>query len=341
MGLIRSENRLKGDRLIISPIHLITVLLVMLPIILIPCRADYIKIQIPDWVEVKQSRIILGDIARIEGLGGDMLNKLQSLDLGRAVLPGYSRKIYRNEVILLIENLGIERSALNLEMPSYTEVETASQVLSAEKMLAGSEKFIRENFDFSPERIEISPRFIPKEMVLPERDYQLIYQLSSYGEIPGPLSIIVRVMFGEQEYRRIYLNFRVSIIEEAYVALRSIDKGERINQQDFSKEIVKLDKLQGNLIRDFENTLVKHGVANIPIGQGEVLSDYYLILPDLVKSGDDLIAEVVIGNIVVSAAVKARQNGKYGDYITVVNTSTGHRFKAQVINSHLVRYTQD
>ena len=48
-------------------------------------------------------------------------------------------------------------------------------------------------------------------------------------------------------------------------------------------------------------------------------------------------AEVIIGNMRVSAMVRARQNGKYGDYITVENIGTGQRFKAQVISSYLVR----
>jgi|GEM_PF-1047897 len=304
-------------------------------------QAEEITITVPDRVEISESWITLGDIARIEGLNGDKLKEVQSLKLGKALLPGYSREIPREQIILMLENMGFNRSSINLEMPAVVVVKTASRVISSQDIINGARDFLQERLNYSQERVIIKPVFTPPDVVIPDREYQLVYQLSATKELLGNVSIQALVMMDQQEYKRVYLSFQVMVMEEVLVALRTINKGETIRKEDFRKEVKGITGLRGDIITDFNNTLVRYGVVNIPLKQGEVLTTYYLILPDIVRAGDELRAELVSGTIVVSTMVKACQNGKYGEYITVENVKSGHRFKAQVISSHLVRIIQD
>ncbi|MFW5981217.1 MAG: flagellar basal body P-ring formation chaperone FlgA, partial [bacterium] len=116
-----------------------------------------------------------------------------------------------------------------------------------------------------------------------------------------------------------------------------IAAGEKLNEDDFELLYKEVSDFQGEIIKDFDNTLVKNGVVRRRIPRQGVLTTYHLVLPIIVSPHDILQAEIISGGIKVNTQVIARQSGKKGDYITVENISSGHRFKAQIISSHLVR----
>jgi flagella basal body P-ring formation protein FlgA len=100
---------------------------------------------------------------------------------------------------------------------------------------------------------------------------------------------------------------------------------------------MELSNINGELINRWDNPLFIDGVVVIPIAKGDLLTTYYLQKPVLISWGDEVQAEVVVGNVRIKTTVKAYQSGKKGDFIMVENKISGYRFKAMVINSNLVR----
>lgn len=303
-------------------------------------KAGTIKIIIPEYVEVSDSRITLGDIARIEGVEGEKLAEIASVDLGQALLPGYEREIPRELISLAIQQKGYSPASFTLHMPYKVTVKTASRRVSSDTIIAFARDYLKEKVNCPAGRVEIIPRFNPPDLIIPDRNYSLEIDLMGQQELKGNVSLRVLLKIDGQVYKRVYLGFEVKLLQEVFVAKRNIKKGERLVRDDFSIETREIGSFRGELITDFNNRLVKEGIVNIPITRGSILTSYYLIIPDIVSFGDVLKAEVIVGNIRVSTLVKARENGKKGEYILVENLKTGYRFKAQVINSHLVRVIQ-
>ncbi len=336
--ILEFKWRFRHSKLILVYLVVLQVLLYLVGIGFV--QAEEIIITIPARVEINQSWITLGEIARIEGLEGDKLKEVRALILGKALLPGYSREIPREQIILIMENHGFDRSAIKLVMPAAVVVKTASRTLNSQEIIKGASEFIQGRLNYSPELIKIEPVFIPPDIVIPDQDYQLVFQTSITKELLGKVSILVQVVINQQEYKRIFLSFQVEAMGEVYVALRTINKGETIQKKDFKRETRGIAELRGEVITNFNNNLIRHGEVSLPLKQGNILTSYYLIIPDIIRVGDELRAEIIAGSITVATNVKACQNGKYGEYILVENTKTGHRFKAQVINDQLVRYIQ-
>lgn len=300
--------------------------------------AGGVIITIPDYVEITDKWIYLGSIAIIEGTADNIdLDKLKSLKLGSSLFPGYEKEIPREQVILVIEGSGFSLADIELNMPNKVKIRTASKKISGSKLVAKVKEYLYQQLNYNPEDLKITPIFEPADLIIPDEEYFLEYNLSSPGKIPGNLSVAVNVKMGNKVYRKLYVNFKVQVIQTVFVANRTILAGEKIVSSDFSKERQTISMTRGNIINDLDTTLVKYGIVKKNIPENSVLTDYYLALPEIIAKGDQLSAEVVSGNVHVTTIVKACQDGSKGDFILVENLKSGRKFRAEVISPLLVR----
>ncbi len=299
-----------------------------------------VVISISEKVSVNSSLINLGDIADITGVSGKQLEKIKSISLGKALLPGYERVIPKTQIKLLIENAGFSFEQFDSDIPKMVYVRTASRVLKEEEIFEKAKEYLLGNLDYEGEKIDINLRFLPPDIVLPDKEFELKFELPQGISKFGNLSLRALVIIDNVIYKRLFLGFEVKIEKEVYIAKRPISPGEKVYKDDFYREVKMLTSFRGNLINDFSNRLIKDGIVKIEIPKEEVLTTYYLALPNIVYAGDELQAEIIIGSVSITTKVKARQSGKKGQYITVENSNTGHRFKAEVVSSYKVRLVQ-
>jgi flagellar basal body P-ring formation protein FlgA len=299
--------------------------------------AERIRIEVHEDTEVSNSWITLGDIAFIEGVEGEERALIDGIRLGKALLPGYECLIPGELILICLQKKGYLVDELDLKIPDLVRAKTASQVVNGKDLVSFAEDYLQERLEYTPVRIRLRTRIFPRDLVIPDRDYQLEVLLNSGGDLRGDISLQVLIRIDGSIYKRVWLGFEVAILQEVYVARRSINKGERLKRDDFSLEIREITNYRGDLITDFSNTLVEEGIVNIAIKKGEILSSYYLKRPDIVSFGDLLEAELITGNLTVSTRVKACQQGKKDEVILVENLKTGYRFKARIIDAQLVR----
>ncbi|MFP4017459.1 MAG: flagellar basal body P-ring formation chaperone FlgA [Halanaerobiales bacterium] len=307
----------------------------------IEAETPIIQIKIEREAEVNQSVIYLGSIADIEGGSNEQIRELNSLILGDSVLPGYSKDIYRNQIILQIEDLGFDMSDILLDMPARVTVYTASIVLDGDDLAAEGRYFLQGYLDYPLEDLEIDIKYKPSDITIPDQDYRIQFEPSNFNNRNiGTLTLQAKIIVNDELYRKAYIRYDVSLYKAVYIAQRTVYDGEKINEGDFNKERRIVDSSRGTIISDMNDSLVRDGIVRYQIPAGSILTSYYLEKPYLIRRGDEVQAEVIIGNIRVITSVKSRQRGKKGDYITVENNKTGHRFQAQVISAHLVRLVQ-
>lgn len=319
-------------------IGLVVILLVFLPTDQV--NSVLIRISIPEEVSISTPWITLGDIAVIEGISGERLAELQAINLGKAVLPGYSLEIPRQQIELILQGQGLDGKDFKLDIPERVLVRTTSRRLAGEQLINKAKEYLIGLIDYPAERIVIRARFIPPEIILPDRDYDLRFEISGGTKLRGAVSLQALIIIDELVYQKVFLGFEILVKHQVYIAKRPIKIGEKLVQVDFYQDYRELGDFRGDLITDWRVALVQDGVVKLAIPQGGILTSYYLSLPDLIRAGEQIQAELVFGNVQVKTMVRARQSGKKGQYITVENLKTGHKFKAQVINAHLVRLVQ-
>lgn len=297
-------------------------------------------ITIPDRVVINKSWIELGDIATIKGLTGEDLMELSSIKLGKATLPGYSREIPRGQLSLLLKDKGFSASDIKLVMGESVVVGTISYQISSKKILAQAKEYLLKSLTYPSEKITIREKFIPPNIVVPAKNYQLEFVMPGDKSLSGDISLKTEIIIDGSVYKNIFIRLQVSILEDVFIAKRRILRGEKIRESDFSLETREVGDFRGELITDLDSTLVEYGKVSKYIPEGTVLTSDYLDLPIIVKVGDEIVAEIKMGAIMVTTKVEARQRGKKGEYIIVENLKTGRRFKAMIINPHLVRLEQ-
>ncbi len=319
-------------------IVLVVILLAFLPTDQV--NSALIRISIPEEVSISTPWITLGDIAVIEGISGEKLAELQAINLGKALLPGYSLEIPRQQIELILQGQGLDGKDFKLDIPERVLVRTTSRRLAGEQLINKAKEYLIGLIDYPTERIVIRARFIPPEIILPDRDYDLRFEISGGTKLRGAVSLQALIIIDELVYQKVFLGFEILVKHQVYIAKRPIKIGEKLVQVDFYQDYRELGDFRGDLITDWRVALVQDGVVKLAIPQGGILTSYYLSLPVLIRAGEQIQAELVFGNVQVKTMVRARQSGKKGQYITVENLKTGHKFKAQVINAHLVRLVQ-
>jgi len=316
----------------------LTLFLVLLFLLVnVRVRAESVRITIPEEIGISSNWITLGEIATITGIKGGKLEELKSIRLGKAVLPGYARQIQRAQIELHLKNEDFSLKDIKLDCPNRILVKTKSRKLSREKLVEDAKEYLNHLLEYPEDRTIISLRHNPPEILLPDRDYIIEYEFTKGGKEIGNITLQTLIKIDDLVYKRIFLSFEVLVKHQVYVAKRPLSIGERVTGDDFYLDYRGLSNYPGEIITDLDTPMVKYGVIKAPIPRGGILTTYYLNMPDIIRAGDEVQAEIIVGGIKVTTMVKARQSGKMGEYITVENVNTGYRFKAQIVNSHLVK----
>lgn len=267
--------------------------------------------------EVQGLDILLGDIAEIqyhleEGSGG--LNQdLARISVGRAPLPGKSRKINVGIVEVRLRQAGIHPSTVVIVPPPEGEVlvTAASQTVTEEMVMAAVWEYLKENmkdgFEIGVQAVGGLP------LVVPAGELEL--RIDSVPPTPGSYQVSVRVYVDGHWYQTT-----------------------RVRVQLQPRQIAAAAGLEVNA--DFAQNQDGRGAAGASPALDEpldVTAGSGVDLPILVRAGDPVVIEVVSGAIRVEALGRARQSGKLGDLIRVENVDSRKIIVAQVVDKGVVR----
>ncbi len=318
----------------------IGILALLLVVLISPSVFSAKTISINSEVEVNKEWIKLGDIAEISGFSQTIRNELNDINLEKAPRPSYEKKITKQLVKLILKDEGYNIKEIEFNMPDKINVKTPSQEISEEEINDFINNYVKSKINYEYDKINIEIRSLNSEIIIPASNYNLIVSRDR-NSYTGNYSLPIDIMINDESYKRIYVNLKTSIYKKAFEAKRTIYRGNKITKNDFEFKTKDITNIDSALISDWDNSLVKDGELTKTISSGEVLTEEHLEKPVIIKYGDEVQAEVIIGGISVTTMVKAKARGKKGDYINVENISTGKEFKAEIVNNRLVRLVRN
>jgi len=139
----------------------------LLALVLLPATAcnifasDLTRIRVLEKVEIDDEKILLGDIAKIEGSDSLLIQKLSAIVVGRAPLPGNSRHLDGGTIKTRLKQNRIDLAGLILNIPPSIVVSRRFIEVSPEqiKELVSdyiSKKLLSGNSNASIKRIQVS-----------------------------------------------------------------------------------------------------------------------------------------------------------------------------------------
>ena len=150
---------------------------------------------------------------------------------------------------------------------------------------------------------------------------------SSFAYIP------VKIIKPDKSIVQTYITVRLKLFKNIYVTKNEIDPGQSISENNIALKLMNVTDLRGTPVESPEE--FNGWRSKVKIQPGSVLIKEFLEQVPVIKKGDYVTAIVVSGNVKVSTAAEARQDGVLGGIIYVV-TKDKKQFKAKILDSNNV-----
>lgn len=322
-----------------------TALYTLIIILVLSAPVISAEIYLYDNVEINNSKIMLGDIARIETESDILYEELIKIELGDSPRPGRNVEMSPELVSLYIRNNGFSRSDYEIFSEGNINISVSSQELSGDTLFNLVEKNIKDRIynDFELQtigqedfKIEIEIISGPGDIVIPAGNINI--------DIPediirpaGRLNIPVEIYIGDKYWNRVFMTLMINYQMEVYFLRNNIARNQKIDDEDLIIKEAEFDFHPAELVLNLDNEIVQHGVTKRNYQKDEILKLSMLEYPDIISFNQEVIAEFEQGAVFVTTKVKARDNGRIGEVIEVENIDTGRRLKAEVLSENRVR----
>ncbi len=265
----------------------------------------------PSEVSLDKDTILLGDL--VEFAQGDLR---ATVLLGQAPNPGLARRIHDYEILGKLRVSGLRTE--DLDLPDSVLIRRQSTPLDGDQVRV----LVRQLFErhFPEARIEIQDLIVPPIEVT-TRDVQISTSLPTTFNPAGQISVRLDIR-ADGFSRSVYVQVRVRIETPQPILERAIRAHSPILEGDVGWQFA---LLEGSLDTVQSLDQVRGMFAKEDLEAGRVLTTRQLYSPVLVRRGDAVTVVAAVGNIRISAMMKARSGGEYGETIIVEHLNgSGH-----------------
>jgi flagella basal body P-ring formation protein FlgA len=297
--------------------------------------ADLTRIRILPNVQINDEDILLGRIAGIDGHDTLLVQKLNSIVVARAPLPGASRTLGKQTFLMRLKQNGIDLTQLALHIPAKVVVTRNYIEISQEKIKILVSDYIQKNIlkdhaDGSIKDIQVADSLkLPNGRItfkiIPPRNRDLL------GKIPFSVHFDVNGKL----YKRVWATATVEVLAEVVITKKPVGRHKPITEDDI--ELLKMDlaKLPSGVITDPEAVLGKR--TRRAVGAKTVLRADLVESPPLVKRGDVVVIIAETSGLKITALGQAKKKGRLGESIPVMNYDSKKILYARVLDSSTVK----
>ena len=294
------------------------------------------KIVVSGNSEINREEIRLGDISQITGDDPRMVGDLRRIVIGRAPLPGTSRRIDEGNIMLRLKQKGIDSSQIKLEVPERVEVTRGFVLVSKEEIKRIALSYIYQKMDLDQNEVRIKGVQIRKDVVLPRGNVTCRVEPPRNMDFLGkvPLSVIFSV---DRDFeKKVLAVVDIEMLKGVVVTKRPLRRYRQITGDDIEIQEKDLAKLPSNILTSYKEVLGKR--TKRAIDANMVLRSDLIEFPPLVKRGDVVVVVAESGGLRITALgiVKGRE-GRRGERIRVENLDSKKIIYARVMDSKTVK----
>jgi len=285
--------------------------------------------------EVASGPVTLGDVARITSGEAGMVERLSAVRIGTAPLPGASRVVSLNSILLALPQHGLNPDLMEITPRGDITLTThCNRILGAE-LLEKARELVLAALPYSPDAVQILAKNLPEEIVVDPGDVAVSVVVQPNEDFIGYTFLTFDITVNGQLKRRVSLHLQVSVTAEVAVAAGNIQRGQVLSAADVVFEPRDLATTGGPCVTSLDEIVGMR--ARVGFRQGQLLVARMLEAPPAVQRGDAVVLQAVAGCVLISAPAVAKQDGRVGDRILVRNQATGKELTARIIDKSTVR----
>jgi flagella basal body P-ring formation protein FlgA len=301
------------------------------------------------WAEAAQDAVIhlsatgrvdgeemrLGDLAHIEGHNPRWVRELQGLVVGSAPLPGRSRVITRDYVMLRLRQFGLETDRIAVVGADRVKVHRRGNEIDMEKLRSIVAEYFRKNAPWPGAEVRVQRlQVVSADRMLPVGRVRYFVEPPAYTESPRNLAMQVRFEVDGNYEKEIRIFVDLEVMAPAVVVRRPVGRGKPLDPEDVGVEIRNLADLPGGILGSVEAVLGQRATRNLY--PDTVLRTDMIEIPPLVKRGDAVVIVAESEGLKITAAGEVKSAGGAGDRVQVVNLGSRKRIHARVVDQNTV-----
>lgn len=292
-------------------------------------------VRLLDGVGIESSTIFLRDIADITGGNPSLIKKIESIEIGRAPLPGKSRQIDRGYLNIRLKQNNIDLSQVNFEGNDRIEVKRSFVEIDKERIKDIVLDYIYKNNPWEKERLTVRTVNVKDNVILSKgkMSYRVINQKGK--DFLGTLLLSVIFEVNGEEQKKIFVTADIDVLTEVVVANRPIKRRKLITENDVRLQEMDLADLSSNTIMNLEEVLGKR--TKREISPNLVLRTDLIEFPPLIKRGDVVLMIAESDCIRITSIGKAQEEGLRGERIKVENLNSRKQIYAEIIDHNTVK----
>jgi flagella basal body P-ring formation protein FlgA len=296
---------------------------------------DVIRIRILEKAQIDDDNILLANIAKIKGGDPLLIQKLGSIVVGRAPLPGDSRLLKGSTIKRRLKQNGIDLAKLTLDIPPRITVSRNFIEVSKEKIQSLVSDYIQTNLFSGSTNVRIKNIQVANSLRLPGGHVTYKITAPRNRAMVGKVPFAVNFDVNGKSYKRVWATATIEMLADVVVTKRPLGRHKPITEDDILVIKMDLAEVPSDVITDSETVLGKR--TRRAIGSKTVLRATLVEFPPLVKRGDVVMIIAETQGFKITALGQVKKKGALGDRIPVVNFDSKKVLYARVLDSNTVK----
>jgi len=295
----------------------------------------FVKINLFDSTDIENDKILLGEIGNISGDDHQQVEKVKNVVLGNAPLPGKNKKISRELVISRMKLSGIDLAKIQMISSDKVEIIRSSKSISQENIKKIVFTFLDKALPWDRENVDIKDIRVNNDIILPKgkTTYKVVFPPNTDYVGLTPLTVYFYVN-GNFE-KRLLVTVNIEVMSNIVVTRKPLGRYKLITEEDICLKRMNLAKFPSNVIIRYEDVLGKR--TRRTIDSNVALRPDLVELPPLIKRGDIVKVIVESEGLKVTTLGKAKETGRRGEMIKVINVDSSKSIYARVLDSNSVK----
>ena len=286
-------------------------------------------------VQIDGTEVLLGQMASIEGGNDKVIQLLKNMVIGKAPLPGQSRRFNRNHLETRLKQHPIDLATVIVEAPAHVDVTRRHIEIQKPEIEKIVSEFIVQQPPRKNQTMRIKEVRASRSVILPRG--HITYKVSAprSRQLMGRCPIAVDFSVDGHLQKKVWATAMIEVRGPVVVTRKPLGRYKPIAAEDIEVQTLDLANLPANVLSDPDAVIGKR--TRRTIGALTPLRADSIELPPLVKRGDLVVITAESENLKITTLGQVKKKGRLGERIPVVNLDSKKVLHAVVVDANTVK----
>ena len=304
------------------------VLTVMMAAAYAGALASSLEIFVKNRAVVNSSSIRLGDISTFRPATDPRVGKFASIRIAPSPPPGTSSTINHDFLIYRLSSFLANEKDVKVKVPVSLHVRRAARIIKPDQLIKNRESYLAKHSPWPKDSTQIKRVRCPEKVILPRGKLRWTVHHEGRTHWVGPVRLIVTFWVNDKPVRRIPIQADLLVRQQFLKVRAKLRRGHVVQPDDVIVTARLTDSFNEMYLHNPNEAVGKQLLRTVL--QGQLLTKSMVREVPWVKRGQQVRILAENDHIKVVTTGRALEDGKEGDQVRVVNTSSGKQIYATV-----------